>query len=835
MPTQTTPSSAAQPPTSRLGASLSWMITPLLLLAFWALVSLQPTPQDAAGVRWAGVQLVSLLDAMSLAPKLPQPVDVSLPHSWQPNGLPSKGIGHYALSLEVTDGIARDAMTEPWSLRIDRLSPAHRVWLNGRLISSTLPRPGWLTLAAPYLLDVPAGALLPGVNTLEIEVHCAGQCGLTPVTMARKAALQPGFAFYERITRDMLVALNVVCITFSLFVVMLWWLRRQEAAAGLFGLFVAVGGLRNCRYFVEGDLHFSANFDSWLYFVAHAVATCLQSWFIMALTGTRWRWLHLTLCAVLVGFPLFALAAMSWDPGLTQTRNLLQGALLMLLPPSMWMIVRSGTSIPRNLLLGMGIGWFIALLASFHDFLFGRLVGDVSFSFWLPWAIPMMMPQFAVMVVKRIVSAFNEIEQVNQRLETKVAERTQELAAANAAKSHFLAAASHDLRQPVAAIGLLTDLLQSKLTDPALRGLTDRLARAVHSMESLLKGLLDLSRLDAGTVDTQPRRVPLQPLLDAVMSHEMDAAVRKGLRLRVRATAAAVYTDPLLMEQIIRNLVGNAIRYTATGGVLVGVRRRGRNWVLQVWDSGPGIEPVDQQRIFEAFVQLANPARNRTEGLGLGLAIVHRAAGLLGHTVTVRSVPSRGSVFSVTMPAAPPAASSPWARLTASPTAAAPMSRSPHAVPEAHADHGNDVAHLAGHPVAADHSAAARLPLGRVLIVEDDQALRDTLVSVMRSWGVEEVACGDSLAWVTAQPARHWDLVLSDNRLGDGTGRKVIQHLRTHQPNLPALILTGDTSPEQLAELANSGVPVLHKPFRGETLRAMVLDTMARKLSDDSV
>ncbi|MFY9458188.1 hybrid sensor histidine kinase/response regulator [uncultured Aquabacterium sp.] len=794
----------------RLGSN--WLVAPLLLLSFWVMVTLQPEPQNAPGVQWSSIRLVALQDDLSGENRLAQAINVQLPHSWQPNGLMNKGVGRYELLLAISAPAAQDAAQQPWAMRINRLSPAHRIWLNGQLVHSTLPRSGWLTIGAPHLLDLPGGSLRPGQNTLVIETHCAAQCGLTPVTLSRKADLHLSYALYRMVTRDLLVVLNIVCITFSLFVVTLWWMRRQEATAGLFGLLMTVGALRNCRYFVEGDLQLSANVDSWLYFTAHVVATCLQSWFILALSRTHWPALHRVLCVVLPGFPLIALAAMPWDPGLTHTRNILQGALLLLLPPSLLMLKRSHTLVPGHLLFGMGVGWLCALLASIHDFALGRIVGNVTFSYWMPWAIPMMMPQFAVLVIQRIATAFDEIEQANQHLETKVAERTRELAAANAAKSHFLASASHDLRQPVAAIGLITDLLQSRVTDPALRSLTDRLTRAVNSMESLLKGLLDLSRLDSGTVDVQRRRVKLQPLLEAVTNHEMESARHKGLWLRIRPTDATVWTDPVLLEQILRNLVGNAIRHTTQGGVLVGMRRRGNTWVLQVWDSGPGIEPADQQRIFEAFVQLSNPARERSQGLGLGLAIVQRAATLLDHAVGVRSVVGRGSVFSVTMPAA-----------TLAPGVG----------------HGTDTAAsgstLQAGPTGAS-TALPAIPARRVLVIEDDRGLRDTLVSLLQSWGVAEVHAGDSLASVKTLPAGHWDLVVSDHRLGDGTGREVIAHLRAAQPRLPALILTGDTSPEQLAELARSGLPVLHKPFRSEKMRAMIVETMARAADrDDSV
>lgn len=796
------------------GIRQGWVMALLALLGAWALVRLVPTPHDAPGVRWSDAQLVALHSASPSRTLLAQALPVTLPHSWKPNGLPLTGIGTYTLTLDVPGDVPPDSASQPWALHFARLSPAHRIWLNGQLLHSTLPRDGWLALPASQLLDVPGGLLRAGANHLKIEVHCAGQGGLTQPVLAPKADMQHGFAREQWLTRDLFIVLNIMCITFSLFVVMLWWLRRQEAAAGLFGLLIVVGALRNCRYFVEGDLYLSANMDSWLYFTAHVITACVQGWFIMALVDKHWRAFNCVLWVVMLGFPTLALFAMPWDPGLTRVRDALQGALILLLLPSLLLLARGRFAVTRKALLGLGVGWLAVLLASIHDFALGRLVGDVTFTYWLPWGIPMALPSFSVMVVERIVNAFNDIEEANQHLETKVAERTRELAAANAAKSHFLASASHDLRQPVAAIGLITDLLQSRVTDPALRSLTDRLTRAVDSMESLLKGLLDLSRLDSGTVDVQRRQVKLQPLLEAVTNHEMESARHKGLRLRIRPTDATVWTDPVLMEQILRNLVGNAIRHTTRGGVLVGVRRRGSAWVLQVWDSGPGIDPADQQRIFEAFVQLSNPARERSQGLGLGLAIVQRAATLLDHTVSVRSVVGQGSVFSVAMPAA--------------------------TLAQAHSFGHGIGANPADRPSEVDHTGASTtlpaIPANRVLVIEDDRGLRDTLVSLLQSWGVADVHAGDSLASAKALPAGRWDLVVSDHRLGDGTGREVIAHLRAQQPRLPALILTGDTSPEQLAELASSGLPVLHKPFRSEKMRAMIVETMARAADrDDSV
>ena len=779
------------------GLRASWIVSLGLIALVLLRIQYLPEPSDDAGVRWSELALTdwqSLLPggASARPPRAAQLLgSVSLPHSWQSHGGPPAGVATYHLVSSLSEAAASQAAQQPWSLRIDAVSAAHRIWLNGHLLHSNLPRPQWAALPAPLLLEIPTGLLHAGANDWELEVHCAAQGGLGRPFLAPLARLEPSFLWHEALTRDLLVSLNIVCMTFSLFVLMLWGVRRQEAADGLYGLLIGVAALRNCRYFVSVDLDLSANVDSWLYFTAHVMTACIQGWFVMSLTRPAWPWFNRLLWLVLLGYPLSAALACHWDPGLVHLRTALQGTLIALLLPSLWLVARSSRTVRARDLAGLGLGWMIVLSASIHDYVVGRWVGSVTFTNWMPWAIPMALPAFSVMVLDRIMAAFRDIEQVNQRLEIKVVERTRELESAQAATQQFLASASHDLRQPVATIGLITDLLQSRIQDPKLKDLTDRLARAVHSMESLLRGLLDLSRLDSGTVEVQRRAVALQPLLESIADHAAAAAAHKGLRLRFRPTTAVVWTDVILLEQIIRNLVANAITHTQGGGVLVAARRRGARWVLQVWDTGPGIGAGDQARIFEAFVQLHNPARARAQGLGLGLAIVQRAAALLNHLVNLHSVPGRGSVFSVTLPAATSVGLPPTRPM------AAPL--------------------VEGHPLR-DH---------QVLLVEDDPALNDALTQRLRAWGAQ-VSAGADMKWALDLPTQNWDIIICDHRLGDGSGRELIQHLRQRCGPVPAILITGDTLPQQLADLVGSGLRVLHKPFRSETLQEALLEELNR-------
>ncbi|MBF5094255.1 histidine kinase [Azospirillum sp. INR13] len=251
------------------------------------------------------------------------------------------------------------------------------------------------------------------------------------------------------------------------------------------------------------------------------------------------------------------------------------------------------------------------------------------------------------------------IERANATLEQQVRERTAELHAAKSAaeqahraKSRFLAHASHDLQQPLQAIGMFTGMLERQPQSAKAAALLTDLKAAQRSMRDLLNAILDISKLESGAVTPKPADLPLSPLLDQLEAEFAGLAEAKGLRLRAVPTNAVVRSDPALLERIVRNLIGNAIRYTETGGVLVGCRTRGDRLWIEVYDTGRGIAEPDRRRIFEEFVQLDRPDRDRSEGIGLGLAIVERLARLLEHPVTVRSVEGRGTVFAVGVPLA---------------------------------------------------------------------------------------------------------------------------------------------------------------------------------------
>ena len=354
---------------------------------------------------------------------------------------------------------------------------------------------------------------------------------------------------------------------------------------------------------------------------------------------------------------------------------------------------------------------------------------------------------------------------------------------ASLAKTRFLASASHDLRQPVHALGLFVGALRGYNLDTEPRLLVDRIEESVSAMDGLFSALLDISRLDAGVVAPEWQVFAIQPLLDRVLRDYAVEASAKGVSLRAHKAGWFVRSDPVLLERILRNLVSNAVRYTDRGGVLVGCRKRAA-LRIEVWDTGKGIPQAHLQRVFEEFYQLDNPERDRARGLGLGLAIVRRLAGLLGHAVQIASRPGRGSVFSVEVPLAEASR----ARL---PTPALGASRR-----------------------------------GLILVVDDEAAIQDGMRSLLQGWG-HDVLCAGSGAEMLACAARRAgrpDLIICDYRLrGEETGADVIARLQQHYNYpIPGLLITGDTAPDRLEEATNSGLLLLHKPVANSRLRAAV-------------
>ncbi len=362
---------------------------------------------------------------------------------------------------------------------------------------------------------------------------------------------------------------------------------------------------------------------------------------------------------------------------------------------------------------------------------------------------------------------------------SQLAERT------SAAKTRFLAAASHDLRQPLQVLTSFTEVLGQRLEDGEALELVARQATALADMRQLLDALLDASRLESGAITPEIKPFAVGPLLRRIESAHRALAAKKGLALQLAPCGAIIESDPLLLRQILDNLVGNAIRYTRGGTVLLCCRRRGGKLRIEVWDTGIGIPEEQRTRIFEEFYQLDNPARARGKGHGLGLAIAARAARLLGSEIELRSRPG-GSMFSVAAPLAGPQS--------------------------------------AAEPDMAERTVAATpRTADTVLLVEDDIVVRYAMSTLLDTYGYRVLAAGSGAEALRLleQETERTDILITDYRLPEGeSGLQVIGGVRKALGrNLPAIILTGDT----LAPGPAPGdCPILYKPVSADRLHEQI-------------
>ncbi len=284
------------------------------------------------------------------------------------------------------------------------------------------------------------------------------------------------------------------------------------------------------------------------------------------------------------------------------------------------------------------IGWCLLRGDAIHVTL------GVITALWLP-SVAVLARQYNATLVEALKLRFENAALADGlRAQKHAAEQS------SAAKSRFLAAASHDLRQPVQALAIFVGALKGHRLPSRSATLVDHIDSSLQAMEGLFTSILDMSRLDAGLVQSRPQRVPLEPMLARICRELAPEAAGKGLSLRRGRTSLLVVSDPALLERILRNLIGNAVRYTTRGGVMVGARRWRDQVRLEVWDTGPGIAESDREAVFEEFYQLANPHRDRGEGLGLGLAIVRRLAVVMDHPLSMDSRPGKGTVFRLTAP-----------------------------------------------------------------------------------------------------------------------------------------------------------------------------------------
>jgi signal transduction histidine kinase/ActR/RegA family two-component response regulator len=388
----------------------------------------------------------------------------------------------------------------------------------------------------------------------------------------------------------------------------------------------------------------------------------------------------------------------------------------------------------------------------------------------------------------------------NAELVRRLEKEVRSAEAADASKSAFLAAASHDLRQPIHALGMFLALLEKSRLSASQRETLGLAKSALRASSEMLDALLDFSRAEAGVIEPRPQVFPINVVLRQIEDEMGIIADEKTLFYRTRDCNVMVEADPGLVKIILMNLVSNAIRYTGKGGVLIGCRKRGDRIVVEVWDTGQGIPKDQYETVFSDFVQLGNPERDRRKGLGLGLAIARRLARRIGSEITLASTEGRGSVFRFHLP-----------------------------IPSASGDDGKL------HEASNSDSAVPydpKWPATRILVIEDDETIRTGMGALLRGTGYLVDTAETIAEGLDSARKQMPDLMICDLRLRAGeNGAEAIRLLRAQShKRIGALLITGETHPERIREAAREDIEVLYKPTPPDRL----LDAIARELSKRS-
>lgn len=433
--------------------------------------------------------------------------------------------------------------------------------------------------------------------------------------------------------------------------------------------------------------------------------------------------------------------------------------------------------------------WFAPVFAVFLYMLF-TVQEPLSVELFVTWLLYTALLAYAVWQQHGLVRDNLRLNEQYQSALHSLTLRKEEAERANLSKARFLAAASHDLRQPMQALSMFVEGLETTDLHADQRQLVTQIRKSVGAITDSLSEILDVSKLDAGVVQPRVSVFPVAQILDRIALEMRNLAARKDLSFQVVRSSVWVVSDPMLLYRIVLNLAQNAIAYTQAGGVLIGCRRAGPGVRIEVWDTGIGIPEEQREAVFREYVRLHGPNR---EGLGLGLAICERLARLLSHQIDLRSKLGRGSVFSVLVPRAEAAVRRP-------------------------------------EPLVQESASVFSLAGRFVVLVDDDADVLSALSATMEKWGAKVVSADARSQAMTrlASADRVPDLIVADYQLAEGeTGVDVIESVR-HEFNvhIPALLLTADTSQERAREAAQHELPLMYKPVSPQSLRTAIRDLL---------
>ncbi|MES2958758.1 MAG: hybrid sensor histidine kinase/response regulator [Pseudomonadota bacterium] len=760
---------------------------------------------------WLGLAL--LVGSAAAVPALQAPLTLVQAERIEPDGsakivkLPDEVAGkgiverRYRLAFD-----AGPTGSDPMDLYLPGMLARGRITFNGHVVFNRLgeplgPRP--TSLHAMRMVDLPPAYWVAGVNHVEITLRAPSYISLSRVIVGPHAEVR---ALRDRkaiaiVFGPMLVATVIVCLGAS--VLLIYLRRRSEPMYAYFAVGAIAWGLHTAWSILpEAPLPGIHNGIWW---------TALYAFFVFMLLSFALRFagyvlprmeatlVYLSMATPLVLYGAHALgvvneAALVWRLGLVFAAF----ATLAAVARSAW----RQRSLDSALLV---LASFAAASFGLRDWLVFQSDDDNFPIALAPYSALPLVLLVAWVLIDRFVRTAESLEGLNRELEHRVERKSAELVtaldhmraardradSANRAKSSFLAAASHDLRQPIHALGLYLGALRQRPLDREANDIAQRMDASLGALDTMFNALLDISRMDAGVVQPLARAFDLEAMLRRLVEEFAAQAAQHGVRLSVRVASRQgprnAFTDPVLLERVLRNLIGNAVKYTKIGGVLVSCRRRGeRGWRVEVWDTGPGIADAERERVFDEFYQIGNPERDRRSGLGLGLSIVRRVSRLLQLPLTLHSRPGQGTRFVLDLPATDEAVT-----------------------PQRHVT-----------PSGSLHGLV-------VAIIEDDPEVRDSMRTLLESWGCRVVDGSDG-SEVLAQWSAQGDSVqalIADLRLRgarDGIGE--VKLLRAcFGPALPALIVSGDSAPERVRLMQDSGLSWLSKPVPAASLRSWLL------------